>query len=404
MLEREIAGFGASGRNGGWCSALFPASRERSRSRRHGRRRGARHAAGDGRHGRRGRPGRRGRGHRLRLRQGRHADARPHRAAARAGPRGARRRPRLRVRPTTPLAARRPRPGAVGAPACSARRTPRTARAIHPAQLVRGLARAVERRGVAIHERTAGHRDRGPGRGRDATAATVRAPVVVRATEGYTPRLPGLRRGVAPVYSLMIATEPLPADSLGRDRAAPARDVHRRPAPDHLRPAHRRRPVRVRRPRRAVPLRLAHPARRSTATSGCSTRCSARCASCSRRSATRRITHRWGGPLGVAARLVRRRVGFDRATGLAWAGGYVGDGVATTNLAGRTLADLILGRDTDADRLPWVGHRSRALGAGAAALGRRAAVRRLANGGGRGRGPHRHAARRAALISRLTGG
>src|SRR6187402_3052476 len=26
VLEKEIAGFGASGRNGGWCSALFPAS------------------------------------------------------------------------------------------------------------------------------------------------------------------------------------------------------------------------------------------------------------------------------------------------------------------------------------------------------------------------------------------
>jgi hypothetical protein len=51
-------------------------------------------------------------------------------------------------------------------------------------------------------------------------------------------------------------------------------------------------------------------------------------------------------------------VGLDRSTGIAWAGGYVGDGVATSNLAGRTLADLILGRDTDLVRLPWVGHRS----------------------------------------------
>ena len=52
-------------------------------------------------------------------------------------------------------------------------------------------------------------------------------------------------------------------------------------------------------------------------------------------------------------------VGLDREQGLAWAGGYVGDGVATTNLAGRTLADLITGRDTDLTRLLWVGHRSR---------------------------------------------
>jgi glycine/D-amino acid oxidase-like deaminating enzyme len=48
-------------------------------------------------------------------------------------------------------------------------------------------------------------------------------------------------------------------------------------------------------------------------------------------------------------------VGLDRATGLAWAGGYVGEGVAAANLAGRTLRDLILGRDTELTRLPWVG-------------------------------------------------
>jgi hypothetical protein len=32
--------------------------------------------------------------------------------------------------------------------------------------------------------------------------------------------------------------------------------------------------------------------------------------------------------------------------------------VSTTNLAGRTLADLVLDRDTDLTALPWVGHRS----------------------------------------------
>ena len=52
-------------------------------------------------------------------------------------------------------------------------------------------------------------------------------------------------------------------------------------------------------------------------------------------------------------------MGHDPATGLGWAGGYVGDGVAATNLAGRTLADLVTGRDTPITQLPWVGHRSR---------------------------------------------
>jgi len=70
-----------------------------------------------------------------------------------------------------------------------------------------------------------------------------------------------------------------------------------------------------------------------------------------------RITHQWGGPLGVP-RDWYSSVGFEPTTGLAWAGGYVGDGVGTSNLAGRTLADLILREDTERTRLAWVGHRS----------------------------------------------
>ena len=69
------------------------------------------------------------------------------------------------------------------------------------------------------------------------------------------------------------------------------------------------------------------------------------------------MTHGWGGPIGVP-RDWCASVGLDRSTGLGWAGGYVGDGVATTNLAGRTLADLVTGADSEITRLPWVGHRS----------------------------------------------
>ena len=69
------------------------------------------------------------------------------------------------------------------------------------------------------------------------------------------------------------------------------------------------------------------------------------------------ITHRWGGAVGVP-RDWYPSVGFDRESGIAWAGGYVGDGVSTTNLAGRTIADLVTGRDTDIVQLPWVGHES----------------------------------------------
>lgn len=68
------------------------------------------------------------------------------------------------------------------------------------------------------------------------------------------------------------------------------------------------------------------------------------------------FTHAWGGALGVP-RDWCASVGLR--DGVAWAGGYVGDGVSTTNLAGRTLTDLILNRDTQLTRLPWVDHRSR---------------------------------------------
>jgi glycine/D-amino acid oxidase-like deaminating enzyme len=70
------------------------------------------------------------------------------------------------------------------------------------------------------------------------------------------------------------------------------------------------------------------------------------------------FTHAWGGPLAIS-RDWTASVGLDASTGIGWAGGYVGDGVGTSNLAGRTLADLILGRRTALTRLPWVGHRSR---------------------------------------------
>jgi glycine/D-amino acid oxidase-like deaminating enzyme len=184
----------------------------------------------------------------------------------------------------------------------------------------------------------------------------VRAPYVVRATEGFTPRLPGLERAVVPVYSLIIATEPLPSavwDEIGLARRETFSD-HRhliiygqrtaddrlvfggRGAPYHLRsrisPAFDRDP-RVFAALHATLLDL-FPVLKGT-----------------------RFTHAWGGPLGIP-RDWCASVGLDRDTGLAWAGGYVGDGVSTTNLAGRTLTDLILDRSTELTALPWVGHRS----------------------------------------------
>jgi glycine/D-amino acid oxidase-like deaminating enzyme len=70
------------------------------------------------------------------------------------------------------------------------------------------------------------------------------------------------------------------------------------------------------------------------------------------------ITHRWGGPLGVP-RDWESSVGITASPDLAWAGGYIGDGVTTSNLAGRTLADLITGTSSTLTALPWVGHKSK---------------------------------------------
>ena len=184
----------------------------------------------------------------------------------------------------------------------------------------------------------------------------VRARTVVRATEGFTPQLPGHRRTSIPVYSLVIATEPLPDatwDEIGLARRETFSDFRHllvygqrtaddrivfggRGAPYHagsrIRPSYDRdESVFARILASLVDL---FPVLRGV-----------------------RVTHAWGGPLGVP-RDWCASVGLDPSTGLAWAGGYVGDGVATTNLAGRTLRDLVLGHDTELTRLPWVNHRS----------------------------------------------
>jgi glycine/D-amino acid oxidase-like deaminating enzyme len=70
------------------------------------------------------------------------------------------------------------------------------------------------------------------------------------------------------------------------------------------------------------------------------------------------ITHHWGGPLAVP-RDWSMSIDFDRRARVGYAGGYTGHGVAAANISGRTLADLVLGRDTHLLTLPWVGHHSR---------------------------------------------
>jgi glycine/D-amino acid oxidase-like deaminating enzyme len=220
---------------------------------------------------------------------------------------------------------------------------------------VQGLAAAVERAGVVVHERTrvlriephVVHTDHG----------RVRADVVVRATEGYTAGLPGHRRSLAPVYSLMIATEPLPSafwDEVGwagRETLTDGRNLiiyAQRTADDRIALGGRGAPYHFGSAVSAENDRDPAVFRALRQTLG----------SLFPAAADARITHHWGGPLGVP-RDWFTSVGLDRSTGLAWGGGYVGDGVAASNLAGRTLADLVLERDTELVRLPWVGHRSR---------------------------------------------
>ncbi|HKQ03456.1 MAG TPA: FAD-binding oxidoreductase, partial [Actinomycetes bacterium] len=183
------------------------------------------------------------------------------------------------------------------------------------------------------------------------------AEVVVRATEGYSAALPGMRRSVLPLYSLMLATEPLP-DSVwekigwsgGEAMAAGGHQFTY---------AQRTRDGRIALGGRGAPYHFG-----SRVEPGYDrdqrvhTRLETSLGQLLPPAAGARITHRWGGPLGIP-RDWTASVGLDRSTGLAWAGGYVGDGVAAANLAGRTLADLVRGQDSDLTILPWVQHRSR---------------------------------------------
>ncbi|WP_244242446.1 NAD(P)/FAD-dependent oxidoreductase [Nocardioides seonyuensis] len=343
VLEAEVAGYGASGRNGGWCSALFPSPFDAAQHRamRETVDEVARAATAEGIDAHLAKGGT------ITL-----ARTRAQLSRARAEVDEARSRGRgeddLALLDKAAADAVLRATGTLGAtytPDCAA---------IHPARLVRGLADAVERRGVAVHERTR-VRTISPHRV-ETDHGTVTADFVVRATEGYTPRLTGQERAVAPVHSLVLATAPLSTsqwDEVGLARRETFAD-HRhliiygqRTADDRLVFGGRGAPYRFgsrittdfsRDHRVFERLRETlvdlFPVLRDV-----------------------EVTHRWGGVLGIP-RDWCASVGLDRDTGLAWAGGYVGDGVSTTNLAGRTLRDLVLGRTTPLTELPWVDHRS----------------------------------------------
>ncbi len=354
VVEQETAGFGASGRNGGWCSALFPSSMaavarrsDRDSARALHRALAAtvdevgRVAAAEGIDCHYDKGGTIVLA-RTPVQLGR---ARAEVTDARSWGLGEDDLRWLPAAEAQQVAGATDVLGATFTPHCAA---------IHPARLVRGLADAVTARGVQIYEGTPVTR---LAAGRVHTPyGVVRAPVVVRATEGYTARLPGLRRSLAPVYSLMLATEPLPAscwEEVGlRNRETFTDHRHliiygQRTADDRLAFGGRGAPYHF-----GSAVRPDHD--RDPAVFEALRRVLVELFPCVREAA---VTHTWGGPLGVP-RDWFASVGLDRSTGLGWAGGYVGDGVGASNLAGRTLADLVTGRDSDLVRLPWVGHRS----------------------------------------------
>jgi len=222
---------------------------------------------------------------------------------------------------------------------------------VQPAKLVRGLAEAVERNGARIYEATAVHGIE-PGRAWS-SAGEVRARWIVRATEAYTADLPGLRRVLAPVNSAMIATEPLPADAwqeLGWDACETMLDGRR--LYTYLQ---RTADGRIALGGRGVPyLYGSRTAREETPPAATVDGLRRRLVDLFGPAADVGVAGAWQGVLGVS-RTWRPAVGIDNTRGLAWAGGYAGDGVAASNLAARTLRDLLLGADTELTRLPWVG-------------------------------------------------
>ena len=237
---------------------------------------------------------------------------------------------------------------------------------VQPAALAAGIAAAAERRGVQIYEATPvsaidpapGGAGSGP---RGAIARTkfgdVRARSVLRCTEGYTAALPGLRRALLPMNSHMIVTEPLSPSAwkeIGWDGCETLADE----AHAYMY-AQRTADGRIALGGRGVPYRYGsatdHLGETDPATVAALTGVLRRLFPAA---ASAEVAHAWCGVLGVP-RDWCATVTYNAAAGLGWAGGYTGHGVAAANLAGRTLADLVLGQRSPLTALPWVGHRSR---------------------------------------------
>jgi glycine/D-amino acid oxidase-like deaminating enzyme len=232
---------------------------------------------------------------------------------------------------------------------------------IHPGRLVRGLARRVEQDGVRIAERTTvtGFRPKdSSGRAALVTArGEVRAPVVVLAGEAYLSQLPVLHRQLLPLWSLIVLTEPV-TDAQWAEIGWANREVvaSTRMSVDYL---SRTEDGRILFGGRGAPYRFGSPIRHSFDHHGPTHE--------KLKAFVRewfpvlrdvRFTHEWGGPLGMP-RDWHPTMAFDEASGIATSRGYIGHGVSTTNLGGRVLAGLITGTSSPLTELPLVNHRSR---------------------------------------------
>ncbi len=236
---------------------------------------------------------------------------------------------------------------------------PHSAR-IQPAALAEGLAAAAERRGADIYEATPVTAIL-PASGSGAIARTpfgdVRAKTVLRCTEGFTAAFPGARRALLPMNSSMVVTEPLP-DSAWREIGWDGFETLGDQAHAYMY-AQRTADGRIALGGRGVPYRFGSATDQFGETSPATVAALADIvARMFPAAAHARLDHAWCGVLGVP-RDWCATVTYDAASGTGWAGGYTGVGVAASNLAGRTLADLVLGVSSDLTSLPWVGHRSR---------------------------------------------
>lgn len=231
---------------------------------------------------------------------------------------------------------------------------------VQPAKLVQGLARTVERLGVRIVEGTA-VTEYQPGRVTTARGI-VKAPIILRATEGFTAGIKGHKRDWLPLNSAQIATPPLPPEvwaQIGWQGHELFHDLY-----NSYCYCQRTREGRITVGARGVPYLYGSAMDRNGEPDAKTIhRLTAILHRYFPAAIPYGVDHAWCGVIGVP-RDWCATVGLDRATGLGWAGGYVGVGVSTSNLAGQTLADLAqahlgLGGDTALTHLPWVNRKVR---------------------------------------------